>query len=59
VSLAAFTKRRLRPKTRITVRIDYPHHASAVLTMTIRAGKLPAVRSLCLAPGERRPSPCA
>jgi hypothetical protein len=54
-----FKKARLRRGAVIEVRVTAPDTMGTVLRYTIRAGKLPRKRELCLAPGTRRPKRCS
>jgi Ca2+-binding RTX toxin-like protein len=55
---ALFKGDRLQPGARIELRITAPLTIGKVVRYTMRAGKLPAKRELCLAPGARRPGRC-
>ena len=55
VSLKALFKRPLKAKTVIT----RPGAVAAVKVLTVRAGKPPAISSLCLPPGTAKPTSCA
>jgi hypothetical protein len=59
IRLGVFTKRKLRPGTKLTARIAYPEYVTTVIVMTTYAGRLPVVRGFCQEPGQRRPSSCA
>jgi hypothetical protein len=49
---------RLRPGTRLEVRVHEPGKTTRVRTLRFRAGKGPVDRSLCLRPGAKRPALC-
>ena len=55
---AVFKRRRLRPGAVIEIRITKPAAVGKVVRYTIRRGKLPAGRRLCIQPGARRPTRC-
>ena len=50
--------RRLRPGSRLEVRVTKPGSVGVVRRLTIRAGRGPRSESLCLAPGASRPAAC-
>jgi hypothetical protein len=54
-----FRKARLRPKTRVEIRVTKAATIGVVARLTIRAGKRPARKDLCLPPGARKPGRCA
>jgi len=60
VSLKALAGRKpLKRGTRITVTVSKPGAVSAVKVLTIQKSKAPTVKSLCQAPGAKKPGPCA
>jgi Ca2+-binding RTX toxin-like protein len=54
-----FGKARLRPKTRVEIRVTKAGTIGVVTRLNIRAGKRPARKDLCLPPGARKPARCA
>jgi Ca2+-binding RTX toxin-like protein len=52
-------KRRLRPRARIEVRILDEDSIGKVVRFTVRRGKLPRSRTLCLEPGQSEPGRCS
>jgi hypothetical protein len=54
-SLVVFTRRRLRPGTRLTVIVTAPRLIGKAVTFTIRRGKRPKVKTQCTAPGSATP----
>ena len=53
-----FRKRTLRPRTVVDVRITAPGRIGKVSRATIRKGKAPALKTLCLPPGATKPERC-
>jgi hypothetical protein len=49
---------RFRPGSRLEVRILAPESIGKVVRFSVRRGKLPKQRVLCLAPGAKRPGRC-
>jgi hypothetical protein len=49
---------RLRPGTRLEIRVTRPRTVGLVARFTVRAGKPPLRRDLCVQPGARRPERC-
>lgn len=58
VSLSRMFRKRLRPGAVITVTVTTPNTVGRVKKLTIRRGHTPRITTLCLVPGETRPSPC-
>jgi Ca2+-binding RTX toxin-like protein len=54
-----FGKARLRPKTRVEIRVTKTRTIGVVERLKIRAGKRPTRKDLCLPPGARKPERCA
>jgi predicted phage tail protein len=60
VSLKALAgKKPLKRNTKITVTVSKPGAVSAVKVLTIQKSKAPTVKSMCQAPGAKKPGPCA
>jgi hypothetical protein len=58
VDLRSFVDHRLRPGTRLTTTITHDARVGVVKVMRIRRSRVPAIRTLCLAPGAIDPQPC-
>jgi hypothetical protein len=58
VPLTRLFDRRLRPRTRIEVRVSVPGAIGKVVRYRTRRGKLPQARKLCLPPGITEPARC-
>jgi hypothetical protein len=56
--LRSFEGRRLPVGAKLTVRVTKDGMIGAVKTLTIRKGKAPSQRTLCIPPGATRPSAC-
>jgi hypothetical protein len=59
MDLRKLFKRRLRAGAVLEVRLTAPETAGRVIRFTMRNGRQPQKTSLCLAPGAKRPGPCA
>jgi Putative metal-binding motif len=57
-NLRRFLRKPLRPGMTIEVRITAPNWIGKVMRYRIRRGKLPAKRTLCLAPNAKKPERC-
>jgi Ca2+-binding RTX toxin-like protein len=53
-----FPRRELRTGVVLEIRVLAPDHIGKVVRYTMRPGKLPGVRKLCLPPGARAPRRC-
>ena len=58
VSLTRLFRRRLPAGTRLEVRVTAPNVIGKVVRYTIRRGRVPRGRTLCLPPGLAQPSSC-
>jgi Thrombospondin type 3 repeat len=58
LSLRQFVGKRLRPGTVLDIRVTKSGFVGLVKDITIRAGRTPNVRTLCLPPGSSRASRC-
>ena len=58
VRLARFLPRRLRPGTRVEVRVIAPNAIGKVVRYRVRRDGVPRGRTLCLPPGQRAPRRC-
>jgi hypothetical protein len=55
---SAFAGTKLKPGTEIQIKIGYPDSIATVTRFSIRKGKQPTRKSLCLPPGETSPKAC-
>lgn len=56
--LRSFEGKRLPVGAKLTIRVTKEGMIGAVKTLTLRKGKAPAVKTLCIQPGASRPSAC-
>jgi hypothetical protein len=56
--VTALLAARLRPGTRVQVRVDAAGMIGRVFEYTVRAGKTPRLRLLCFPPAATKPAPC-
>jgi hypothetical protein len=57
-NLRRLVRRRLRPRTTLEVRITAPNSIGKVVRYSIRRGRIPQGRTLCLPPGAKKPKRC-
>jgi hypothetical protein len=58
VRLKGFEGKRLPVGARLTVRATKDGAIGVVKTLTVRKGKAPSLKTLCIPPGATRPSAC-
>ena len=54
-----FAKRKLAVGTKVEIRVLGTGYIGKVVTLTVRANKVPLLRTTCLPPGADRPQRCA
>ena len=58
VSLKRFLRKKLRAGTVIEVRVTKPGTIGAVKRLTVRRGKNPTIKTICLLPGAKKATKC-